>query len=872
MVSSDRFWRNFVTFRHRILFLFLVLFSLAVPSFAQVDSVVGQISNSGYESFAGGISGNGRFVVFESRANLATENPRNSDGNLEIFLFDYAQRRIFQITDTKSVYYDDRATTLEVITNIRVAIVNTRPVISNDGRWIAFSSNATSSTPAVPNSTNPGLFDGNAFTSPTPTPTPPATPTPTPNPTPSPGGNPLTLDGNLEIWVYEIPAYAPVANLSAGDEIPFTQLAGGTFTRVTNTPASQMPRPGSSASEPVVADDNHDASISDDGSVIAFGSTRDLVPCVGNPFSDTPPFEDNEEIFTYVRGAISQCTDPQSNSVGIRQVTKTLRGPITNPIYSKNPAISGNGLRVAFTSTGDDPIDNPASTTNFDTGSNPESSRNEEIFYADLLAGVPQSSSKQITTTTSAALGDPVNIFERGGRISRDGRLIAFDSYAEFPTTPNPGNQTSQSHFGLYVYDTATSTFRLVAPRSNADSAASGGDISRYPGFTDYPDGCVGPACVPNTLVLETRLNIKPDGTIPATASDGLNPDKTRPSQLYSYPLNVAPASATFTRLAKFPEPFSLLASTQPIPSNSLQRMTFNLALSELGTGNFDSLSEVYYLLKPPAANTQTTTMTFSTGATRQRIQMLPTPTPTPSPSPPVTPSAVLGMSPQMLAIVNFQSRLSPPVAPLTATGSVSRQFNLPIELGGITVSINGAACGIKSVDQTEIVFVVPLGLASNVTGTDYPITINNNGTLIKGTVTIIPTRPDIFRSDGVRAPGGRAKLFNVVNSVHTTEPFAVRTIKRRGNMLVPTILRIYMTGVAELDPTQISVKIHNQVITPASTRPVMVEPGIFTFDFVLPRALEGAGNNRPVVVTVTGGGATFESRLEDTTSLVWIL
>ena len=41
--------------------------------------------------------------MFESRGNLATENPQNADNNVEIFLWDYAQRRIFQITNTKSV-------------------------------------------------------------------------------------------------------------------------------------------------------------------------------------------------------------------------------------------------------------------------------------------------------------------------------------------------------------------------------------------------------------------------------------------------------------------------------------------------------------------------------------------------------------------------------------------------------------------------------------------------------------------------------------------------------------------------------------------------------------------------------------------------
>ena len=92
-----------MTIRLTFLFAIVTLFIGATTATAQVDAVIGQLSNSGAESFSGGMSGDGRFVVFESRGDLATDNPRNSDNNLEIFLFDYAQRRIFQITDTKSV-------------------------------------------------------------------------------------------------------------------------------------------------------------------------------------------------------------------------------------------------------------------------------------------------------------------------------------------------------------------------------------------------------------------------------------------------------------------------------------------------------------------------------------------------------------------------------------------------------------------------------------------------------------------------------------------------------------------------------------------------------------------------------------------------
>lgn len=225
-----------------------------------------------------------------------------------------------------------------------------------------------------------------------------------------------------------------------------------------------------------------------------------------------------------------------------------------------------------------------------------------------------------------------------------------------------------------------------------------------------------------------------------------------------------------------------------------------------------------------------------------------------------------------MLAVLDYQPGINRPVVARTGVGSISRRFTLPIELSGVTLSINGAACGLKSVSQRQIVFVVPPGLASALTGTSYPVTITNNGVVMKNEVTIVPARPDIFNRAGALAPGGRTKLFNVTNSVHTTEPFTVRTIRRRGNRLVPTVLRMYITGVEGVGTSQISVRIRDQVILAATSAPSMVEPGVYIFDFELPRTLEGAGDNLPVVVTVNASGTLFQSRLDDTTSYVWIL
>ena len=872
---------EFVKLRFYLTFVIIFVFGMSVGVSAQADTALGQFTNSSVDSYAGGISGNGRFVVFESRGNLATENPRNADGNLEIFLWDYAQRRIFQITDTKNLLFDPNGSGT-ALSNIRVEIVNTRPVISNDGKWLAFSSNATIRFPGgdgnpdhtpIISTTDPGKFDANAFSSPTPTPTPTASPSPTATPTPA--ANSLTYDGNLEIWLYQIPAYSEVADLSAGDEIPFVNLAPfnadgsattGAFTNVTNTFPSQIPRPGSTFSNPFIANDNHDASISDDGHVIAFVSTRDLVPAIGNPgpTSGDPGGQDNDEIFTYVLGS------------GLNQVTKTPRGAPANPIYSKYPTISGPGTRVAFASTGDNPI------VGMTGGNNPSTSRNEEIFFSDLdMAGAPTGTKRQVTTTTPATAGAVVNILDPGRRMSRDGRYIAFDSFAELET---PGGTANIASFALYVYDTTTSTFSRTGPRSTADSAATGGDIAHYPGFTDYDEMGVA-----TTLVLETRLNIKADGTVAATESDGLNPDPTRPVQIYSIPLTSA--GAMFTRLTKLPISQVFLASTQPLPSNSQKRIVFNLSLTETGTGNPDLGSEVYYLLRPTVTSTTTTPLNFATGASRLAVVSSPTPTPsptatptatpTPSPSPtvsptatptPTTPAAVLGLAPGMLAEIIFQTALVPAVTPRTAVGSLDRRFTLPIELSGVTLTINGVACGLKSVSSNSIVFVVPPNLSTETAGKNYPVVLNNNGVVLKDSLTLVPARPDVFRTSGT-GPGGRARMLNVTNRVPTGEPFTLFTVQQRGGRRIPSHMRLYLTGVGTGQNATYSVRIGEATASGNTilTLPVLAEPGVYYIDFSMPTTLIGSGD-RPVVVTITVGGVNFTSRLDDTAPKVFII
>jgi hypothetical protein len=888
------FLEEFVNLRSFVAFT-IILSLLAIPTAkAQTDSVIGQVTSFAADSFAGSISGDGRLVVFESRGNLATVNPRNTDGNTEIFLWDYAQRRIFQITDTKSVQNNTFGDFSQA--NIKVEILNKRPVISQNGLWIAFASNATASILSPADGLNPGSFDGNTYNTqdplpitgcpaPTPTPTPTATPTatPTPSPTATPTGTPtptpvptstpfntpMQCDGNMELFLYQVPALAP-ADLTSGDPVAVTDLAAGTFSRLTNTPPSRYPQEGTFLRAPFVADDNHDASIDDDGNTIAFVSTRDYV-VGGNTF----PTDDNDEIFVWSSGTIDQ-------------VTKTLRGPVQNPIFNKNPAISGDGSRVNFASSGDDPIDDPGNTANFDTGDNSGDNRNEEIFYANLANGSP-TGGKQVTTTTPVATGVPVNFLESGKRISRDGNLIAFDSFADLG-----GTGANQTGFGTFVYNVTTGTFKLVGSRSDADTAATGGDVARYPSFTDYD-----PSGNPSTLVLATRLNILPTGVVATTEADGLNPDTTRPIQFYTIPLAGALAGTpTFTRFTKFPISTGFLAQSQPLTSDSSSRLAFNLGLTELGGGNTDLLSETYYLFAPPVVGTVTTdpALTFVTGASALPVTPTgsptptpsptatpsptstptptPTPTPTGSPSPtptPVTPASITGISPGMLARINFATPLSPAVTPRTAVGNLNQSFGLPLSLSGVTMTIGGHSVGLKSVDSNSIEFVAPRALASLLTGQNYPVVINNNGSVTKGWVIIVPARPDVFST--VFGPGGRAQALNVVNRVHMPEPFTVTTVQVRGGRRVPTVLRLKLTGVEGAGAANFSIRIGSQTISGISvvSGGVLVEPGVYYVDFQLPVGLRGAGD-QPVVVTVVTGTTSFSSRLDDTAPRLSIL
>jgi uncharacterized protein (TIGR03437 family) len=759
------------------------------------DPFVAQITSSTRESFAGDISGNGRFVVIESTGNIATENPDNADGNREIFLFDYAQRRIFQITRTqsalKSPLPSPSATPSPTVTptpsasptptpsptppsfdpnNIDVEVSNNRPVISFNGRWIAFTSNAPT----------PANFDGNTDAN----------------------RAALRADGNQEVFLYFIPA-APNVDLTTGTEPAFVNLAGGEFTRITNTPASRLPLPGSTQSAPFVADDNRFPMVNDNASVIAFTSTRNLTGN-GNP-------DANPELFVFNRttGTTTQVT----NTTG-------------SLIFNENPSLSADGSRIAFVSNGNIPDVGSSAGNNGDN--------NAEIYFADFN-GAAVTRIRQVTSTTAATPGVSVNLLSPGRRISRDGNFIAFESAANLT-----GDGSVQTANTVFLYNVPGNSFAQVGPR-----ATSGGDLIRFPTFTGDS----------SRVVFVSILNFRADGSVPTTAADGLNPNN-RP-QLFSAPVS---APTTFTRLTDTPAPRVSLGVLQPFVSNTERRIAFSIPNTELGGGNLDNSYEAFYLLVPPIITTPSPqpAVSFSTGASNRDIV-----SPSPAPSPP----AVAGAAPGMLVIARSATAQLAPSNQTATGASETRRPSLPIELNGVSVSVGGAAAGLYFVSPGQINFVVPIGLAPTTGTNTVPVVINNNGTVIRTAIAITAAQPDIFTStDGAGGRARVFNVTDGVTMSPEPFTVTTAITNSQGqSQTVPTVLGIILTGVRGVQPSQVTVRIGTTDISGASILAVtqLDQPGFQQINVQLPASLAGAGDV-PIIVTVTIGGQTFTSRPAD--------
>lgn len=128
-----------------------------------------------------------------------------------------------------------------------------------------------------------------------------------------------------------------------------------------------------------------------------------------------------------------------------------------------------------------------------------------------------------------------------------------------------------------------------------------------------------------------------------------------------------------------------------------------------------------------------------------------------------------------------------------------------------------------------------------------HPIVINNNGTVIRGGVTIVNSQPDIFTS--TNGPLGRATVCNATNpAVCTGEPFGVTTDDGTGTQ-VPTVLRATLTGVRFSLAANIVVTVGTTQIN-AGDNSTTDRPGTDIVTFTLPSNVDTG--DLPIVITVS--------------------
>ena len=235
-----------------------------------------------------------------------------------------------------------------------------------------------------------------------------------------------------------------------------------------------------------------------------------------------------------------------------------------------------------------------------------------------------------------------------------------------------------------------------------------------------------------------------------------------------------------------------------------------------------------------------------------------------------------MGLSSGELSIVRSTVGLANSDKTAVGGSETARSPILPVELNGVSVSVEGIAAGLYFVGDSPaegITFVVPTGFSTGVAR----IVINNRGTVFRGFLQVVGSQPDIFTS--TNGAGGIAMVCNVTNTAISgcvTGPFQVTTADSTGTQ-VPTKLEIYLTGVRFALTAETKVSFVNGTTTtdiiPTSVRN---NKNMFGYDLTtitLPATLAGAAPiDYKLIVTVTKGTSTFGSRPVATASQVTII
>ena len=607
--------------------------------------------------------------------------------------------------------------------------------------------------------------------------------------------NGKNVDSNRDIWVYDVDSRSIIQITDTADLKEDTSDVNKVTTRITNeTPAisgdgtkivfvsnadlggaknedrnyeifvADLPRNSTTPTIKRITDTGKDSetevvkgifhnytpTINDDGSVIAFVSTRQNFKAIeGGPqaytalkegsTNDNP--DGNGEIFLY-----NSNTRRFSQATATRDIDATVNFVVKG--FNSNPYLSGNGQVLAF-----------VSGFNFSgTTANKNTDFNGEIFTYKV--GDPANTTRQVTDTTGAPavpFNGVMNVMLAFTHpINSDGTKLVFESAGDF------AGKNSEKLREVFLADlsTATTKFTQITDQTTVDFSKS--DFNYFPSINSTG----------THVVFTSVLNLAPATTSGIKAD---NADGSREAFRYDIAANKI-RQITFTNLSvtvldQRSNNFSVFADST---GNTI---SFNYEANVIAS-NALAIQDVFQAYVLPVTAKNATEAKFSNAASFDNTQ--------------VARGSIVAVFGTQLA----NAVVSAPSA------------NLPFQLGGVTVTVNGLAGRLIYVSPQQINFVVPNEIA---TGDTVDFTINNNGLQSTGKAKIISAAPGVFSATGDGKGKSTAQCGRVspdgLSFLITAPPCSV------GNDSQFNLLIIYGTGWRNTPGLQ--VKIGDVTLTP---------------------------------------------------------
>jgi uncharacterized protein (TIGR03437 family) len=539
-------------------------------------------------------------------------------------------------------------------------------------------------------------------------------------------------DRNYEVFVANLPRNATTATA---------------ITRITDT--------GKNNDTEVVKEifNNYSPAINDNGSVIAFVSTRRKFNAVdggpqafdalkeGPANSQTDP-DGNGEIFLY-----DVATRRYTQVTVSRDIDATVNFVVRG--FNSNPHLSGNGRVLAF-----------LSGFNYSGASaNKNTDFNGEIFIHKI--GDQTNTFTQVTETSGASavpLSGAVNLLPAFTHpLSADGTKLVFESSGDMATK----NSDKTREVFLADLSGASPTFRQITDQTTADLAKS--DFNFFPSINSTG----------TSIALTSVMNLTP-ATTSSVKTD--NADGSR--EVFSYDI----AASKFRQITFADKATFVLDqrdnTTLPFINDGGVRLTFSFYAPLVAPKAF-AIDEPFQALIRPITATNSAESKLANAASFDTTQIA-----------------------RGSIVAAFGTQLANATA--SAPGA-----NLPFELGGVTLTVNNLAARLIFVSPGQVNFVLPVEVDN---GDSVDFTINNNGVRSAGKVKIVDGAPGVFTTTGDGAGLTAAQCGRVSSDglgfISTAPPCRV------GNESQADLLIIYGTGWRNISGLQ--VKIGDQTLTPS--------------------------------------------------------